>query len=159
MASKRQSTDPPEILEVSFQQIDDLLDRAESNTLRAEDLELMRKILLSYHQFFRMVEDKNTTIARLRKLLFGSMSEKSNQVMGDSQGDADDDAEDSATDSDSPLDDGDDAALGLPAAATSEEPSESSAGHGRYGADDYLGAEQVKCQHSELAAGDSCPEC
>ena len=73
----------PEIIEVNSQQINELLDRAESNTLREEDTELMRQIFDSYVQFFQMMGDKNTTIARLRKLFFGSSSEKTSNVVGD----------------------------------------------------------------------------
>ena len=32
-------------------------------------------------------------------------------------------------------------------------------GHGRYGADDYPGADQVDVTHPTLSAGDDCPEC
>ena len=59
------------IIEVNSQQMHELLDRAASNTLRAEDTELLRQIFDSYVQVFQIVGDKNTTIARLRKLLFG----------------------------------------------------------------------------------------
>ena len=65
----------PEIIEVNSQQMQELLDRAASNTLRAEDAELMRQIFDSYVHLFDIVGDKNTTIAKLRKLLFGAGSE------------------------------------------------------------------------------------
>ena len=76
----------PKIIEVNSQQIEDLLDRADSNTLREEDTELMRQIMASYVQLFVIVGDKNTTIARLRKLLFGASSEKTDNVVGDTEG-------------------------------------------------------------------------
>ncbi len=41
--------------------------------------------------------------------------------------------------------------------ATSEE--DPPPGHGRYGADDYPGADQVEVTHPTLRAGDDCPEC
>ena len=44
-------------------------------------------------------------------------------------------------------------------AATDEDTSQRPPGHGRYGADDYQGAEQVQVPHSTLAPGDACPEC
>ena len=76
----------PEIIEVNSQQMESLLDRAASNTLREEDTELMRQIFDSYVQVFQIVGDKNTTIARLRKLLFGASSEKTEKVLGDEKG-------------------------------------------------------------------------
>jgi hypothetical protein len=141
----------PEIIEVTMQQFEELLDRIKSNTLRDEDLELTQQIFASYHQFFRMVEDKKTTIARLRKLLFGSSSEKTKKVFGET----DDDSE--AGDNDSATDEAPSAEP--PSDSTSDEPDESPPGHGRYGADDYAGADQVHCQHPNLTAGDACPEC
>ena len=132
----------PEIIEVTFQQIEELLDRAESNTLREEDTELMRQIFESYIQFFEIVGDKNTTIARLRKLFFGASSEKTEKIVGYEE----DPKEPNATDSED-ADRGD-------GAATDEQ---RSPGHGRYGADDYPGANQVNVTHPTLCAGDDCP--
>lgn len=73
----------PDILEVTEQRFEELLQRAESNTLRDDDMELMRQIFASYRGFFQMVGDKNTTIARLRKMMFGATTEKSTNVIGD----------------------------------------------------------------------------
>ena len=139
----------PEIIEVNSQQMEELLDRAASNTLREEDTELMRQIFDSYVQFFQIVGDKNTTIARLRKLLFGASSEKTDQVVGD-----EDDAKEPNT---AGSDDADgDSTDANDRAATDEEPAP---GHGRYGADDYPGANQVEVAHRTLGAGDACPDC
>ncbi len=76
---------PPEIIEVTEQQLDALLERAASNTLGEEDTELLRQIFASYAQLFQILGDKNTSIDRLRKLLFGASSEKSDKVLGDGQ--------------------------------------------------------------------------
>ena len=73
----------PDIVEVNAQQLEELLDRAASNTLRDEDTELLRQIFVSYVHFFEIVGDKNTTIARLRKFLFGDSSEKASKLLGD----------------------------------------------------------------------------
>lgn len=136
----------PEIVEVTTQRMEALLERAASGTLRSEDMELLRQILASYAEFFQIVGDKNTTITRLRKLMFGATSEKSKDILGDtntgdtpgvSGSETSDDAEGRADD------DG----------------SEPAPGHGRHGADDYPGAEQVDVSHPELAAGDACPAC
>ena len=73
----------PEIVEVNSQQLEELLDRATSNTLSDEDTELLRQIFDSYVQFFEIVGDKNTTITRLRKFLFGDSSEKASKLLDD----------------------------------------------------------------------------
>ena len=81
MAAGIMTRKTPEIIEVNSRQMEALLDRAASNTLHEEDTELMRQIFDSYTQFFQIVGDKNTTIARLRKLLFGSRTEKSDKIV------------------------------------------------------------------------------
>ena len=138
----------PEIIEVTSQRIEELLQRAASNTLRAEDTELMRQIFASYTGFFQIVGDKNTTIARLRKLMFGATSEKSKNILGDAQDvpnlPPSDASGDASPDSHSNQD---------------QDSSEPPPGHGRYGADDYPGADQVEVKHPKHAAGDVCPDC
>jgi len=138
----------PEIIEVNSQQLEELLDRAASNTLREEDTELLRQILDSYAQFFQIVGNKNTTIARLRKLLFGASTEKTKDVVGDTN---DTDAPASEDSGNEHVDDD--------PAATDEDTSPRPPGHGRHGADDYPGAEQVEVPHPTLTPGDACPEC
>ena len=133
----------PEIIEVNSQQFEEILERASSNTLRDEDTELMRSIFASYAGFFQIVGDKNTTIARLRKMMFGATSETSKNVLGDAE-DAPNPSPSDVADSDSNQD---------------EDFSEPPPGHGRHGADDYPGADQVKVKHPKHAAGDVCPDC
>lgn len=140
---------PLEIIEVDSQRIEELLSRAASNTLREEDTELMRQIFASYTQFFQVVGDKDTTIARLRKMLFGGSSEKTNKVVGEgenSQGADSPGSDDCCGEQDNVSDN----------TAADED---SSPGHGRYGADDYSGADQVTVGHPTLAVGDDCPHC
>lgn len=142
----------PEILEVTSQQLEELLERAGSNTLRDEDTQLMRSIFASYAEFFQIVGNKNTTIARLRKMMFGAASETSKNVLGDTEdapnpspGDA---SIDTSTDPDSNQDD-----------EHSSEPPPPPPGHGKHGADAYPGADQVEVKHPKHAAGDVCPDC
>jgi hypothetical protein len=143
----------PEIIEVNSQQIQELLDRASSNALRPEDTELLRQILDSYVHLFGIVGDKKTTIAKLRKLLFGDSSEKAAKVLGNTNGAQ----EPNTSDSDSEPDDGTgECTDSSDGAATDKEPPP---GHGRYGADDYPGAHQVNVAHPALCAGDDCPHC
>lgn len=143
----------PKIIEVNCQQIEDLLDRAASNTLREEDTELMRQITAAYVQLFVIVGDKNTTIARLRKLLFGASSEKTDNVVGDTE-----DSSDSPSGEESSDEPPDQDSNSIPPDGDAP-PDEPPPGHGRYGADDYPGANQVAVTHPTLAAGDDCPEC
>jgi hypothetical protein len=139
----------PQIIEVNSQRMEELLERAASNTLHEEDTELLRQIFDSYVQLFEIVGDKNTSLARLRKLLFGASSEKTDKIVGDAKGQEPPDAPAS--------DDADGADSGVEAHPRSDK--EPSPGHGRYGADDYPGATQVDVRHPRLSAGDACPDC
>lgn len=138
----------PEVIEVTSQRIEELLERASSNTLRDDDMELLRQIFASYTGFFRMVEDKHTTIARLRKMMFGATTEKSKSILGDADQAPPEPAGDTSN------------AAPVPGQNTkAEETSKSPPGHGRLGAEDYPGAEQVDVKHPDHAAGDVCPDC
>jgi len=139
---------PTEIIEVDSQRIDELLDRAASNTLSEEDTELMRQIFTSYTQFFVMARDKDTTIARLRKMLFGASSEKTDKVVGEQE---------DAQQAEDPCGDQQDTTADI--MASDDEEGSQPSGHGRYGADDYPGAEQVTVAHPTLTVGDDCPDC
>lgn len=141
----------PEIIDVNPQQLEELLARAVSNTLCEEDTQLLRQIIDSYVHLFELVGDKNTTIARLRKLLFGASTEKADKLFGEeqqpdvSQGAGDDSAEPEPTSSETNV--------GEAADRTAPR------GHGRYGVRDYSGARHVDVPHPELCAGDDCPDC
>ena len=143
----------PEIIEVNAQQFEELLERAASNTLRDADTELLRHLFASYAGLFEIVGDKNTTIARLRKMMFGATTEKSEHVLG-----AAEDALDPAPGDGSSGDAADDATADS-GTSQDEDPSKPASGHGRLGADAYPGAEQVEVRHPQHAAGDVCPDC
>ena len=89
---------------------------------------------------------------RRSNLLFGARSEKTDKVIGE--------PEESLPSSDSEESRGDDSSPQSNAEIeTDDDPPETPPGHGRYGADDYPGADQVRVEHPTLRAGDDCPEC
>jgi transposase len=142
---------PLEMVEVDTKQLDDVLRRAEES-LTADDYKLTEAIFESYAYLADLVDDKNTSIRRLRQLLFGARTEKTDSVVGDSDQDQ---PEPDCTSSD----DG----AGEPAADDSlddeSEEEETKKGHGRNGADAYRGGERIEIPHPSLKAGDGCPEC
>ena len=109
--------------------------------------------------YFRTIP-KNTTIARLRKMMFGATSETSKNVLGDAEG-----ALNSSPDEGSDGDASDDPSADSDSGSSQDENSSETAsghgrpGHGRLGADAYPGAEQVEVTHPQHAAGDVCPDC
>lgn len=72
----------PEVIEVNTQQMEEVLKRV-SDKMDEDDALLLRRIVESYGYVSDLVEDKRTTIARLRKLFFGARSEKTKDIVGD----------------------------------------------------------------------------
>jgi len=135
-----------EIIELNMDRIEELLQRAEA-ALNEEDYKTVKAVFESYAYLTELVEDKGTTIARLRKLLFGSRTEKTRDVIQDG---GNDETASSASDQD------DDA---TPSTNDKEERAGPRPGHGRHGADDYEGAERIPVPHGSLQSGDVCPDC
>ncbi len=152
------SRQAPKIIDVDSQRIEELLQRAESNTLRDDDMELMRQIFASYRGLFEIVGEKNTTLARLRKWMFGAATETSKNVLGNSN-DASTQPDGHASGTSDASGTAADPESGEAHSSEADDSSESPSGHGRYGADDYPGAEQVDVKHPQYSPGDACPDC
>ena len=132
----------PELIEVDNAELEDVLRRVEGS-LDEKDAALIRAVFESYAYVSEVMEDKNTTIRRLRQMFFGSRTEKTEAVV--------------KSKSETP-----DAASGE--AVADEEKGDASAsasskGHGRNGAEAYQGAERIDVPHPSLSAGDACPSC
>src|SRR3954451_17316742 len=139
-----------ELVDVDSDRLEEVLRRAEQS-LDEQDAELIRAVFESYAYVTDLVEDKNTTIRRLRQLFFGSRTEKTEAVVGPKTGTSEITAAPDAvagTES-APGEGADDISE---AAATAK-------GHGRNGAGAYEGAVRVDVAHPSLRAGDACPAC
>jgi transposase len=139
----------PELIEVESEELDEVLRRVEQ-ALDEKDSTLVRRVFESYAYVTELVDDKQTSIRRLRQLLFGSRTEKTESVVGQKT---------KTPDTTAPRD----AAAGTESSAGEGSPDVSEAavskGHGRNGAEAYQGAERVKVAHPSLRAGDACPAC
>ena len=139
-----------ELIEVDSDRLDEVVQRAEQS-LDEEDAALIRAVFESYVYVTELVEDRNTTIRRLRQLLFGSRSEKTEDVVGPTTG---------KSDPRPPAD-----TMSEPPSAAGEavpegsEPAAAAKGHGRNGAEAYQGAVHVDVPHPTLHPGDTCPAC
>jgi len=139
------------IVKLDTVELEGILRRAEAE-LDKEDYELLKALVESYVYVTNLVEDKSTTIARLRKLLFGSSSEKIRDVLKTTG----DDPEATAG-QETAMEDGAASTPDFDQEHASETPKRE--GHGRNGADDYRGAERVPVPHESLKSGDRCPDC
>lgn len=135
-------------LEVSREELLNLLEHARTEALSEPEYQQLKAALDTLVYLTQLVEDKNTTITRLRQILFGASSEKMSQVLETL----------AANRAPSREPDG---------SGKSEEEKTSpqllesapGPGHGRNGADAYAGARRVKIEHSSLKSGKHCPGC
>ena len=75
----------PELVEVDSDRLEEVLRRVEQS-LDEKDAALIRAVFESYAYVTELVEDKNTSIRRLRQLFFGSRTEKTEAVVGPKTG-------------------------------------------------------------------------
>jgi transposase len=149
----------PTIIELDMDKLKDVLRRAEA-ALGEEDYGTIKAVVESYACLADLVGNKNTTIGRLRKMLFGAKTEKTAAVIGSGQ---------SSETPSSPADDALPKSLPEGNAETDPEgnaetnPQNATAtpgkGHGRNGAAAYSGAEKIEVPLASLQAGDPCPQC
>src|SRR5512135_2689744 len=74
-----------ELVEVDSDRLEEVLRRAEQS-LDEKDAALVRAVFESYAYVTELVEDKNTSIRRLRQLFFGARTEKTEAVVGPKPG-------------------------------------------------------------------------
>jgi transposase len=120
--------------------------------LSAEEHQVLEAFTEQSLWVLQELEAAELTLAKLRRELFGSPSEKTRDVLSHSNGEAPTDAtngadETSLSENDSASPEGTDD--GKPKAK----------GHGRNGADAYTGAERVCTEHETLQPSDICPAC
>ena len=152
------------IIELDMGKLEDALRRAEEK-LDEKDYALLKTLAESYAYLSGLVGDKTTTIARLRKLLFGSKTERTATVVGRPQQSSQTQSQDLASPGEvasppSPQQSTAQAATGAVAGGQDDVAGANSArNHGRNGAQAYSGAEQIEIPHPSLKPGDPCPTC
>ncbi|HEN47296.1 MAG TPA: IS66 family transposase [Mizugakiibacter sp.] len=154
----------PKIVKLDAAELEEILKRAESRTFSDQDYKIVITIIKAYVQVLALLQKGKVSISRLKKMIFGSSTEKTSSVV---ETDRSSPSQDESTDSSDKTDSSDDSddkpdSGGMPNSADkpSSSPSKPPAkGHGRNGADAYSGAEQTEVPHESLQAGEPCPEC
>ncbi len=138
-------TPKPKIIDLSMKEWEEILQHAESGPLNEAERETLKALGESYRHLLKLLESKGISIDRLRKLIFGSGTEKTRDVIPQTQGSL---------------------PSAIPGGTTpiepvgqAREPAPRRPGHGRNGADDYRGAEKIQVPHGSLHSGDPCPDC
>lgn len=160
----------PEVIELDADQLETQLDQIEQ-VMGEQMARPFRQLLGWYLALLQLIEQKNTTLGRLRRLLFGPRTERSRDVQRraeDGGGPTPEAADQASGDSpelstatppngggntDGEPDDGSSAAS-PDAKGRRRRPN-----HGRIPAQAYVGCEQVVVTHPSLAPGDFCPHC
>jgi len=143
---------PPKVLDISPEELDAVVGRVERGELQDGDAEIIKAAVETLKLLYSVLEEKNISIKRLKRMIFGSKTEKTNTVLNSQEEDEGGDAKQAdATGS---------AAEGRGGKAKqTEQPKEKPKGHGKNGVAEYRGAERIYVAHQSLKPGDPCPEC
>lgn len=120
-----------------------LVEHARHTPLTEEEYTTLKAAIDTLGYVAQLVEQKGTTLAALRQLLFGARTEKTRDVL----------ARAGVAPTDAP------AADGADGARRRERSARRVPGHGRHGAGAYAGARRIEVPHPRLRHGDACPLC
>jgi rubredoxin len=122
-----------------------LRQRLEGDALTADDRRVLGQILQWYFWLVFTLQEAKFSLTRLRAMLFGDKPKKRQGGPPDGSSAARGSAGGKAP----------------KAEADGHQPSTGGyhPGHGRQGAEAYVGAERLECRHEELAVGERCPVC
>ena len=125
-----------EVIEVNFEELAKLRERASQGPLGEEDGERLDAAIQALRVLIERIGEKNTTICQLRALLAKPSTEKTSKVLEQ---------------------------VGIKASPEDHPPPNAKGppkpGHGRNGARAYGGARRIKIAHTSLRPGGRCPEC
>lgn len=118
------------VIEISAEDTEALLERVKNSGLTQEDYEIIEGIIEAYVLLDQAVKEKNTSVKRLLKMIFGYKTEKKKNAQSRA-----------------------------PKKNKDEEKKKKTKGHGKNGADKFIGAPKVEVQNSTLNHCDPCPKC
>lgn len=125
-------------LDVSTEELEALLERARQQPLTPNDYEKPKAAIRTLGYITELLENREVTLEKLRRLLCQSSTEKTDEVLKRAGIEVDEKDHKSA---------------GQRSDKTAPP------GHGRNGAAVYAGACKVQIQHTGLTSGDQCPDC
>jgi transposase len=136
------ATERVRVVDIDQAEVEQLLESVKGS-LEEPGYEKLSAMVHGYIRVLELLQAKGTTIKRLRKLCFGSGSEKLGEIFPEQGRQAD-------------TDDGSAERWG----GSGEQPEKKKRkGHGRHGAFDYPGARRTWVPHATLKPGDGCPLC
>jgi transposase len=130
---------PDEPVSAKPEEIESLLERVRRNQLGEQDLRLLEHLLRLLLSVVRFLEQKNTSLARLKRLLFGPPPDPPSSPPPASPGFAE-------------------LSEAAPVPSPAPAPKSRRRGHGRLSGSAYTGATSVRCLHPQLHPGACCPD-
>lgn len=127
------------LIDMSTEELARVVERVKALGAAPEDAQVLSDLVDSYACITELVRDKQTTIQRLRHLLFGETSERKEKVFPEKPAPP--------------------ATGATPPAREKPEGEARAKGHGRNGATAYPGAKKVPVPHESLHPGTRCPHC
>jgi transposase len=126
-------------VELTTEEIERLIQRLDTETLRDDDLPKIKAIIKAYLSVTHVLQEKKVSIKKLSQMIFGARTEKAKKIIGRIGSAA--------------------KALCGNNAKAMKDSVEKPRGHGRKGAWAYTGAEKIIVPHPTMKPADGCPEC
>ena len=123
---------PPKRIDLTPEQLDALLKRVEAGSLQDGDYEIIKGMAETLSFLSQALDNKNTSIKRLLRLIFGEQTEKTTKVLQRNKAGG---------------------------KKSGKKKKKKRKGHGKNGAAAYHGAEKIKVAHESLKPKDPCPDC
>jgi len=147
-SSAPQTSDGPagpgssERIDLDRSELEAILERAKTTALSQAEYDKLHAAMETLIYLTQELEKNRVSVQRLKQLLFGVTTEKTQKVMEKILGEAE------------KKQSGNDAAEG-----EEVEAQQKAKGHGRNGAKAFTGAQKVRVPHESLKPGDGCPSC
>jgi hypothetical protein len=132
-------------IDISAEELEALIERVQRGELEPGDAEIIQAMAETISRLTAALDEKDMSIKRLKRILFGSKSEKTEAVLKDSESNQKRDEKTKDEEG--------------PGQGDKEPKNEKPKGHGRNGSDKYTGVERIRVEHGELKPGDRCPKC
>jgi transposase len=154
MGKKKRQKTPlnPQPLEISVDETEELLKRIDEKKLDDKDFEKIKAFIKSFVFIQGLLERQKLSIKKLKNLFFGK-TEKSKNILPLSETESDKDRGEGEGE-------GEGSGNGIEYQDSKKENrKKKKKGHGKNGANAYVGAEEVYVCHKKLKAGQLCPDC
>src|SRR5215813_5261272 len=134
-------------------EIENLIKQIRGTNLEPGAKDKIERLLRTVLILVELLQRKNTSIKKLRQMIFGKRTERHQTKKADGQ---EKDGESEKSDDGQPKASGDQGARSEHLASASKDKPKRK-GHGHRTASDYSGAKIVRCRHERMKAGDDCP--